>query len=235
MKKILITLFLFLIMTLNVNAESKCSYTEQAELLNKASNVKVNYEIISTENIVNEELETIDYFRISVYNITEDFYINIKNDQGDNETFYYSDAVDGVISLKYDIIDKVSNFEIYVYSSTNTNCPSEKYKTLYLQTPRFNDYSNYQICQELKDFYLCKEYVTFGEMSKDDFRKQLESYKSGLITDTGEEIKELTFTDKIVEIIRDYKWFILGGIVIISGGVFMVHRKKTKKSRELGL
>ena len=50
MKKYLLLVIMFFIFTKSSFADSKCSYTEQAELLNKAANVKTSYEI-ATEKV----------------------------------------------------------------------------------------------------------------------------------------------------------------------------------------
>ena len=41
--------------------------------------------------------------------------------------------------------------------------------------------------------------------------------------------------DKAFDFIKDNKWYILGGLVIIAGGVVFISYRKNKKSRELGL
>ena len=121
MKKILLFIFVFFSINANVFAESKCSYTEQAELLNKAANVKANYEVKSEILKFSDMEAEIDYFNISVYNLTEDFYVTIKNDyDNSSKTFRFSDAKDGVIEYRWDNLEKVTNFTIEVFSSTET-------------------------------------------------------------------------------------------------------------------
>ena len=176
MKKILLFIFVFFSINANVFAESKCSYTEQAELLNKAANVKANYEVKSEILKFSDMEAEIDYFNISVYNLTEDFYVTIKNDyDNSSKTFRFSDAKDGVIEYRWDNLEKVTNFTIEVFSSTETNCVSEKMKTLYVKTPRYNEYFNREICEELTDFYLCQKYITTSIPTEDKFFEQITS------------------------------------------------------------
>lgn len=236
MKKILLIVFVFFGFLGNVLAESKCSYNEQSELLNKATNVKISYEIASEVVHFTDMDANIDYINISIYNITEDFYVILKNDyNGSSQTFRYSDSKDGVITYRWEYLDKITNFTAEVYASGTTNCAGEKFKTLYLQTPRYNEYYDREVCEQLTDFYLCQKYVTSSLVTEERFFEQLDSYKSGKINEQGEEIDNRNIFDKVFDFIKDNKWYILGGIVIVSGGIVYVYYNKNKKRRELGL
>lgn len=239
MKKILSILVVMFLFNINVSAASLCDYTEQSELNSKAANVKVSYDIVDNTLTFEDGVSLNKIFRIQILNVTEDFYVIVKNDINKEEKTYYStDAVDGVISFDWDYAETVTNFTIQVYTTNKTNCADEKYKTFYLTTPRYNNYYNIETCQELTDFYLCQEFVTFAEVSRDKFISQLESYRNGEVNNKGEEQEENenpTITDKIFEFIDNNKWYIIGGlsgIIIVS---FVIHRVKTKKQRELGL
>lgn len=238
MKKILAFLSLMLLFNINVSAASSCNYNEQAELNSKAANVNVSYEVIDSTEEFEDGLANTRVFQIQILNVTEEFYILIKNDVTKEEKTYYStDAKDGIISFIWDYAETVTNFTIQIYTTNKTNCVDEKYKTIYLTTPRYNEYYNIESCQELSDFYLCQEFVTFSDINRENFLKQLESYRNGEIDISGEEpvVEEPSSTDKIFKFIDDYKWYIIGGVVIIILGSYTVYRIKTKKQRELGL
>lgn len=239
MKKILSFLVVMFLFNINVSAASLCDYTEQSELNSKAANVKVSYDIVDSKVTFEDGDADIRIFRIQILNVTEDFYVIVKNDINKEEKTYYStDAVDGVISFDWDYAETVTNFTIQVYTTNKTNCADEKYKTFYLTTPRYNEYYNIETCQELTDFYLCQEFVTFAEVSRDKFISQLESYRNGDVNNKGEEQEENenpTITDKIFEFIDNNKWYIIGGLSVIIIASFVIHRVKTKKQRELGL
>ena len=236
MKKFLFFMFSFFIINNVVLADSNCSYNEQAELLNKATNIKASYEIESEIVHFVDMDANVDHFNILVSNVTEDFYVIIKNDfNSETKTYNYSDTKDGIITYRWNNIDSIANFTIEVYESGLTKCAGEKYKTLYIQTPRFNEYYDREICEELTDFYLCQKYTTSKIVAEDRFFEQLESYQSGKINNQGEAIDNRNVFDKVFDFIKDNKWFILGGVVIITGGVVVITRRKNKKSRELGL
>ena len=109
---------------------------------------------------------------------------------------------------------------------------------MYLTTPRYNEYSNYEICQRLSDFYLCQEFVTFSEIDEAKFDTQIDKYINGDVNSEGEKVKdtdELKLTDKIFSFIDDYKWYIIGGSLVLIISITVIYRAKTKKQRELGL
>lgn len=234
MKKVLLFVFVFFMFSLNVFAD--CSYTEQAELLNKAANVKASYEIKNEVVHFVDMDANIDYFNIQLYNLSEDFYAIVRNDYNSaSQTLRSTDAKDGVITYRWNNLDNITNFTIEVYASGSSNCTGEKFKTLYIQTPRFNEYYDREICKELTDFYLCQKYITINLPTEERFFEQLDSYKSGRINNQGDEIDNRNIFDKTIDFIKDNKWYILGGLVLITGGAVFVYTKKNKKRRELGL
>lgn len=235
MKKFLICLlsiFTFLEVT---NAESLCSYKEQNELKSKASNIKVKYEVEEYEE------ESVDYpiiisrFKISITNLTDEFYVVVTNDQDRSEkTFYSSDATDGIVTFDWDNDEDITNFVFKVYSSDKTKCPNDLYKTAYLTTPRYNPYHKLEICQNNLNFYLCKQYILTAVVDSDTFYKQLDKYLNKEINEEGEkpsdEEKDNTkISDKIFKFINDNKLYILGGIIIVIVGAGVIYYIKDKK------
>lgn len=239
MKKILIIFGVIFSFCMNVNAASICSYQEQNEINQKAANVRVSYEIAEEKVTFVEGEGVIEVFKINILNISDDFYVIIKNDINNEEKrFDASDSVDGIISFTWDYADTVTNFIIEVYTTNKTSCPGELYKTVYLTTPRYNEYYNTAICQELIDFYLCQKFVTIAEFSEDKFFDQVESYQNGNVNDEGENIennKSTPLSDIIFNFINEYKLVIIGVIVIAIGGIVVIKVIKGKKQRDLRL
>jgi len=241
MKKILTFFFIFFIYTSYINAASLCSYEEQVTLNSEASNVKVNYEIWQ------EEIQFIDYptkvdrLKVNIINLSNNFYVVVSNNVINKTTTYTAkDAKDGIISFDWDNFESVTNFTIKVYSGENTNCANEAYKTLYLTTPRYNEFYKRQVCEEYSDFYLCQKYVTFAEVSEERFLKQINDYKNNLLSNDGNDINgnENNKDKDIIDLIREYKWPILGTLAVILCVLsFKIYKdnKKKKKQRELGL
>lgn len=239
MKKFLTFLIVMFLFNINAKAASSCTYEEQTELNSKAANVKISYEIIEEKTEEEEIIHINRYFKVSIVNVTEDFYIVIKNSVNDEEkTFTKDDAQNGIITFNWTDTSEVTNFTAVVYTTNNTNCANEKYKTLYFTTPRYNEYSDRAICSELPDFYLCQEFVTFSEIDNMEFANKLDNYINEENDNEKEdptEPVETPITDKIFNFINKYKWFIIGGVLVITAISITVHRIKTKKQRELGL
>lgn len=238
MKKILIIIMTMFLFNVNVSAKSLCDYNEQTELNAKVANIKVSYDVIDktlhfADGDANQRL-----FKIQVLNVTDEFYIIVKNDINNEEITYNStNAINGIISFEWDYVETVTNFTIQVYTTNKTNCADEKYKTFYLTTPRYNEYYKYSICSDLSDFYLCQEFVTFDKVNRDNFFSQINNYKNGEINNKGEEplIENPTITDKLFEFINVNKWYIFGGIVVITSLIVIINKRKSGKQRELGL
>lgn len=232
----LLTIFLF---SANVSAASICSYEEQATLNQKAANIKVKYDVVEDLKGVDDLNYVEYYFNIFITNVTEEFYVVVKNDYNNEEKTYYSnDAVDGIITIKWENIHDVTNFTVLVYTSDNSSCPDEKYKTIYLTTPRYNTFSDLDICSENMDFTYCQKYVTFAEIDENEFFEKIAGYfsqKENSDDKSSNDTENPTFFDKIFNFVDEYKLFFIGGIVIVVAGIIVIYQIRTKKQRKLGL
>ncbi len=232
---VFVTSFLFMG---NVYA-AECSNSDKVELNKIANNVKIDYEVITEEVKFVEMTSTVEKIKINILNITDEVYVVVSNDQGmETITFSHKDTKDGEVSFVWDNISTVANFTFSVYASEKTNCYGTKLTTLHKQTPRYNDYSEMDVCNDenMKDFYLCQKYVTFTDINNEGFLDKVDSYISGKINEKGEEVKEeLTFMDKVLKFLDDYKWYIIGGVAIAGGTGGYIYYRKTKKQREFGL
>lgn len=239
MKKLFVIFAAVFLCSINVSAASICDYKEQTALNQKAANIKVNYEVVTEREEYGEIADSSEVFDISIFNVTEDFYIVVKNNINNVEKKYTVDDVqNGIIKFRWTYATSVTNFTIQVYSTNKTSCPDEKYKTIYLTTPRYNKFYRRETCQNNLEFYLCQKFVTFSEISEDKFLNQLEKYRNNKINTEGHEIVEpekVTLFDKIFEFLDNYKWYIISSGVVILGVIVVIQRKKMKKQRELGL
>lgn len=239
MKKFLIFIFSLFFFVESVSAVSLCSYEEQTKINQKAANVKVTYEVIEKVEHFDDMDVTSKLFEISILNVSKEMYVTMKNNATKAEKkFTYDDAVDGIIKFEWDEIDSVTNFTIQIFTTNKTSCPDERIKTIYLTTPRYNEFSKKYICSELSDFYLCQEFVTTKEFDENYFLKQLDAFRNETIDEKGNELdaeKDLTVTDKIFDFINNNKWYILGGLSILATILIVISVKRNKKQRDLSL
>ncbi len=203
MKKINKLIFTIILALISIDVYAACDTKELNELRSAAANIKTSYEVMEgkfdpseyspPDGITDEELEEYEgvytFFRIYITNLTPDLYITVYNDLTDQTTTYnYSDSTDGTITFDWDDIRGLVNYQITVYSSNQTNCADTKLHTLYLTTPRYNEYSSYEICDGAEDYYLCYEYLTVPEdVSYSEFVQNVEEYKINHNTEKEEE------------------------------------------------
>lgn len=204
------------------SAASICTYKEQNELKQKASNIKASYEIDKKE-VNGEDGISIHYsININITNITEEFYVLLKNRENNIEIRFESkDLKDGIATYNWKNLVDVASFTIEVYSSSKTNCPNEKYRTSYITVPKYNEYSEREICNELTDLEVCKQFVNIKNITEDSFLKQVYNKVNGIdgnssTNKTDEDGKNETKTN-LLSIIDDYKWYIVGvlGVVLV--------------------
>ena len=244
-KKAIIFSMLFLFST-SVKAET-CGYEEKAKLNNEAANVKVNYEIkqrqldknnynppdaiVGTEDEANWN-PTVDYFQVNILNLTENIYVEVKNDQNNDTTkYYYNNSQDGKIAIDWLNLENVAKFTITVKSTDASGCTDRTLKTLNLTLPRYNEYYEYSLCQSIPDYYLCQKYVTFDEVKLGYFTKKV--YEEIDKKNQKEIEKNLKWYEKAWNFIKDHKVaFITGGVIIVAAGatITVVIIRKRRRS-----
>lgn len=247
LKELLLAIFTFILATSTVGAAtSACEVKTVAQLNSEVANIKADYE--EAEGILDPNYYTIpdailgteaeetyvgtyNYFKVSIVNITENFYVEVTNDVDDSvQTYTYADATDGVVTFNLESIEFVVNFTIKVYSTNQSGCSGELFRTLYLTTPRINPYYNYNICREAPDYYLCQKYVTFDEdVDFYSFVKKVQAYIDKKDEEKQTEENE-TWLEKTGHFISEHKVvFITGGVIILVGvgvAVVVIVRKR---------
>lgn len=233
-KMILLLVGLFFLLNSSVKADSLCDYKSQSELNGKASNIKASYELVEDVIQFEDGGALTKYFKVSILNLTDEFYIKVKNNINEEEKIYrHSDVKNGIINFNWDDIEDVTNLTIEVYSSSKTKCPDERYRTIYLTIPRHNEFSGRSICEEYTDFYLCQEFVTFSKVNEETFLKQLESYKNKNNVTTDEDQKDEINQDKnLIDYINEYKWIIIAGATLVIVVIAIITATKNKKQRD---
>ena len=229
MKKMLTFLITLALTIMPVHAV--CSFKEKSEPMTKASNVKVDYEVVEDKQEYEGGTVDNEYFKISILNITEDLYVVVSNDITNEEvTYTFNDVKDGIITFNWEHNEEITNFTFKIYASDKTQCNGEELKTIRKQTPRYNDFYNRAICQDMKDFYLCQKYTTVKNIDESMFIEKVDNFMLGEIDEDGKETENKKPENKILQFINDYKWYLVGGAVVIVIGVTSVIVLKRKKS-----
>lgn len=244
MKKI--RCFIFLLGTLIIGmpiVKAECSIEETNRLTSLAYKVNANFEVITKELPLEEgmfppdgfsleDLENYRYekkfFKIYISNITEDIYVVVKNDKNKtSKTYHHSDTNDNVISFEADVTWDIINYTITVYAAQG-ECTGKILNTISFTTPMYNKNSEYAICDDIKEYYLCKEYISV-ETSFENFFEKAEKYKEKKFK------KEETKEEKkgISQFIKEHKGIIIitSIIIITAGGLVTVIIVKKQRSK----
>ena len=228
-----LSIICFLTFNIITNAASKCDYSELVEINQEAAGVKVSYE---------EKLELLEkgedgigdfeegktppdlytrYFNVNISNLTDNLYVKIYNSV-DNTTkiFSSSDAVNGIVSFKWDDIGDITNLTVRVYTSSKTNCSNEEVLVQQVTLPMYNYYSETGYCDRNPDDSICKQYVT-TEITEEEFNQKVEKENKENLKEAETTAKsERSVTNKVVKIVKkNKKGFIIGGSIIIVLGV----------------
>ena len=113
----------------------------------------------------------------------------------------------------------MTTFTIKVYADGDANCTTDALRTLYVTTPRYNDYSSYDVCEKAKELDVCQKYVTFKDLDYYVFMERVEKY-----LEKGEGSKSAT-KDFFKE---NKKTIIIGSValIVVAGVVVAVIMKK---------
>ena len=247
MKKIKVLVFTLIVFLMSINVVGAACTSEESNKLNSlAVNVKVNYEIVS-EKITDfssefnppdgmslEELENYPFYEdvanIYIMNLTQDLYVKVHDSVSNNITTYtYEDVKDGVINIKQKDFTKINNYTITVYSSDKTNCKDTKLYTTYVTIPKYNDLSEYVICEDIPEFYLCHEYTSVQTTDFDDFISKANTYISNKNKNNNEDDNK----DVVKGFFEENKVTIIMAVlaIVVIGGATTVIIVKRQRSR----
>ena len=248
MKRKKILLFMILIAFLfigKVSAEEKsvnvCSSTLLSELRSEAANVKVTY-------VTGDEMVSIDedpeigvtelkkhYIYIKIFNINDKMGIRITpRGSGVNIATQTVGAnnvdSDGVITLKQIALDSNVEYQFDIFSVYG-GCSGEGLRTMKLTVPKFNVYSELDICSDVPDYYLCLQYTNYN-VDRSTVYDRINDYKASLEEQNVDE-ENVNGTNNAINRamsgISKYKYLIVGVIVAVGVviTVIIVRRKKS--------
>ncbi len=227
-----------------VLAASTCNNADKAELNKMAYNVTANYEIVDIYDGQMEDFEssttptTIDNYvrglRINILNITEDIYVKVTSKNDDTvKTYNYSDTENGIVSFETKDVEELNTYTIEVYSN-KASCKDELQRTLTLQTPMFNFYSQLEICEGKQDYYYCQEFIPTERVTATYFYQDIENYEKEQEEKKNEENNK-NFIDKLKEFYENNKLIIysVGIVIVVAGVATTVILVKKKRSRRV--
>ena len=221
--------------------ENTCSATLLSELRSEAANVKVTYvtgdEVIKTEPDPEIGITSLKkhYVYIKIFNINSKMSVRIAPTgagvSGSEIVVGANDVdTDGVVTLKQEALDANVTYVVDVLSVYG-GCSGTTLRSMKLTVPKFNIYSELDICSDVPDYYLCLQYTNYNIDSATVYDK-INEYKSKLAEENIDEINKNEANNSISKAmsgISKYKYLIVGAIVAI-GVIITVIIVKRKKS-----
>ena len=196
----------------------------------KSDNINQTQEVVETFKNDSNEKEKLSEFYVEIKGaVNSPGVFKVTSDNNFNKTFYYKDAQDGIISFELSDLTKVNTFTFNVYNTDKSGCSQKLNRTFYLTTPRLNEYYNFNICEEIPDYYMCQKFVTYEDKVLTDFIHVTNEYKDKKIAE--EEELNKNFFEKLWSFIKDNKTiFITSTVVIITIGIgtVIIIKKKRK-------
>lgn len=212
MKKVL--LFIILLLIPKTVDAYYCNYNLYNSTLKKAQNVNImtSYEIVGD----------IAAFNIRIYNLQPYQYII---DEKNGITYYYNEAVDGILTIHNVTQPMVYKFGVY---STENYCDTNALATLYVEIPTYNKYYKDTICKGIESYKLCQKWSSIN-MTYDEFKKNVNDYKENL--NSKQEIinEHKNIYETILEFYLQYYYLILPIIVVIGGVLILIIKKRENK------
>ena len=217
MKKYILIALLLMPISVLARSKTSCDYGLVSRLKGLASNVNITYSYEISNDMVK--------FNIELVNLNEDIYFV---DNNTKNRYYYSDTVDGKITLNNYLSGKVS-FTIY---SNNSDCLDEKLTVKYVNLPYYNKYYKYDECRGVEDFYICQKWVKY-DGGYSDFLDDINSYKKSL--DTNSLIIEddnKNWFDDFVGFFLSYYYIVMPIMILfIVNIIYLFKYIKFKKNR----
>ena len=237
-KYILASLLMFCIITTSVNAEGECSYDKQVELNNLAATVKAVYEEVEIDSgvtyIAEEEGDPdgpimLPGFKIKILNLSENLSVTVsESESGLMDSYSYLDSKNGTIEIEEKLADSVYNYTIEIFGSIE-GCDSQKLRTINLVVPRYNEFSEYEICKDYPEYEYCQKYTTSMEnITMNEFVKRVENYKKNHKSETSEtkenkkSVTEVLKNKKVVAVI------IIVAIVGVATTTILIIRRRSR-------
>ena len=219
---------------IKVKASNECDAILLNELQEQARNISVTYEETSVTN-KDEDGNSVYgglYLAIKIYNVTTNMQIKVRNESTKENiaTFDYHDiGIDGTISfLRTAYGDTPIDYTFEITSIGD--CYGERIRTIKLTVPFYNEFSDYEVCDGVSDYYLCDRFV-FSKVDKNTANEKIDEYKKELSDKETNEAKEKE--ERIKQKNNQYKYYIVIGILLIGIALtIVIVRKKGSELNE---
>ena len=161
--KYIILFIISLFTSFNVYAV-ECDSKTKSNLLKEANQIKVDYEEKSETVHVNAYGDEFDmekyWLEVSLYNLTNNFTLQISNDYNDDKITVISSMIkDGKYTFKDLNYNSIIKYKIELFTNSDS-CDRYIVKTINYTKPMLNPNYAYESCQNNDGLSICKKYIT---------------------------------------------------------------------------
>lgn len=211
--KNLIKVSLLFIILVPLSVKGACTVEDKMRYNSLATNITTSYEYREKDGNV--------LFDVTIHNVHKDLVVV---ETSTNKK--YQSTSSGLSNLLVTNLKDGNSYSFNVYAKTG-DCSYRLFNTLYVTTPKYNKYYNDQVCIGASDYYLCQKWAEIGNISYEEFRKQVEEYKNPdkeIITDDVDEENNWLYI--IGDFWAKYYLYILGGIIIVLLPIVIIIKKR---------
>lgn len=222
--KVFIMIITIIFLAVNKVDAASCTSTEKNNLIKEAKNVEI-------VPYLDEEYNPLHEYKYNVYitNFSNKFYvIDSKNNRFEYDGSYTNDSVFGM----YEPGEKIT---FKIYGAYGEKCSDILLTNTTIRFDYYNDYSNYEECKGIEEFYLCKRNYSGEIKSEEWFLSQVKGYKEGTVENIEIEEKtekEESFLDNLTAYFKENKIVSITLIIVIVAIVILLIinlRNKRKK------
>lgn len=229
-KKLLkVLLIIIAIVFLNIKVDAAtCDNNTKKTLKKEAQQVNITTELQKPSDAPGAD-NTIYSYDVRLLNVSNNMTYEIGS-----WIYQYSDAVDGELYVKNAYLMGGYRVSIIITASNKTACSGEVLRTVYVNLPRYNIYSERKECEGLNEYAICKRTANTENVDETEFLKRVEEAKKQKIEDEKEtpkvEEKE-NVLDKINNFFSEYKNIIIPIAVILAVLIIIMIIVKTRKNK----
>lgn len=235
-KNILVILLMLFIFPVIINAE-KCDEKEIVRLKTAASKIEAKLvpisfpELIKSADTEEEYLIERNYFSVRIDNLTDDFDYVLKK----KTLVIWNSKTDGFKdTYTYDVLDKYDSVRNIELAVTSKGCEQDVQRTVSVTLPMRNPYYEYDMCNDIHDFYLCQEFW-YQDYTGTDVRTKIEQYQNNEIDKDGKKKDKKSLIELINGFVKKYYIVLISVLVVILGiGLFTYIRYRIRIKKHFG-
>ena len=120
---------------------------------------------------------------------------------------------------------------MYVFQIKGVSrCYTHNFRTFTINLPKYNPYSNYDICKDAREYKLCQRWADVN-VDYDTLVQKVNEYKESKKVVEEEKIKPTQNNNLFYEIYSKYYWYFLVALIIILSILIHLWIKEQKKNR----